>query len=248
MKITNIVLAAMMIVAAPTFANTAVKVTTGAVEAAVARLSSTQAQTTARSLGLAQNAKTSEIAAAVVKAIADKKMSASSIVDKSGAVSVNPLMAAVNASAQTKMPGSGKVEGDGGVVITDAADQRAGNRPSHEPVRGDEATDSLDALLNRCSADGSPNVINAACDKLNDSASKATWATLSKEIVANAKAAGLSTASAVKANLARWSQIVNKTIQDRFQVSCANANERALGLHQAGGCQLLGAYSAVRCN
>lgn len=247
MKITNIVLAAMMIVAAPTFANQAVsKATEAAVTAAVKNLTTTQAQTAARSLGLNSNASAAQVTAAVLKAIEAGKIKESSIVSKQNGQSVvssNQLMAAVNSSSQSKMPDSRNKQADGGVTIgsTDRETRRGGSligSVDQEPVRGEDS-DRLDVMVRSCGADGRPLAITGACDKLNDEASKSTWATLSSKIVATAAAKGIQTAGQIKADTTAWTKNVLATTMEHFKTSCADAVTRIKGLSAKGGCEVI---------
>ena len=242
MKITNIVLAALMIVAAPTFAQqVATKATDAAVTAAVKNLQSGQAQRVAQQLGLSPNATSAQVVAALLKKFDDKALqSIGSVQNGKLVISSNQLMAAVNSSSN-KMPDQANKEADGGVTVgsTDRETRKGGSligSVNQEPVRGADS-DRLDVMVRSCNADG----ISGACDKLKDEASKQTWAALSSKIVSNASAKGLTTASQVKADTAAWTRNVVETVQSHFKTTCADAVVRIKGLSAKvkDGCQVI---------
>ncbi len=250
MKITNLVLAALMIVAAPSFANTAV--TAKALETAISKLPVTQYQSAARAVGLSNTASASQIAAAVVSAINAGTIKESQILGSNKAIRADLIAVAMSAKSQSKMPvDQGQSRGQSTKQLDQIGNQTRnsgdnGSVSGQEAVRGD--ADDLSNLLNTCSITNNAPVISGVCDQDKLPAKDAqTWKTLGLKIVAAAKDAGIKTGAAARASMQKWNSIVNATVMSHFGVSCQDANTRAVGLSAADGCHVLDGYVPVTC-
>lgn len=217
MKIANIVLAALVIVAAPAFANTAaVQVSEQAVAAAVNRLSTTQIQSAARALNAPSATTAQALTAAIMTAINNKQISAAALIDsKSKKVTVSDtyIHAAKVAANATQMPDrTATKQNSGGVLNDTASDVRRGGSDigsvnDYRPARGEEEDRSLDSLRNHCSADGKAAVFSGGCGKLPAEA-QAVWNRVFDGIIAGLKAINITTTKQLLANKAKATEVI----------------------------------------
>lgn len=208
MKIANIVLAALVIVAAPAFANTAaVQVSEQAVAAAANRLTTIQIQSAARALNAPGVNTAAALTTAIMAAINSKQISAAALIDaKSKKVTVSDtyIYAAKKAADASSMPVQSDVRNSGGVLNDTVSDVRRGGSQigsvnDYRPARGEEDQRDLNSLRNHCNADGTPSIISGGCGKL-DAASSAVWASVLDEALPAMQKVNITTGAQWMAN------------------------------------------------
>lgn len=248
MKITNIVIAAMMVVAAPSFAQVAVAPAVEAgIVASVKSLTPTETQVIQKLIGSNQTGEAlGRALVATLKSAQGKQIE--KVINRSGSTaSVNVQEArALLAVKATQNPDQVNSKPADGAVTVESTDRRrqGGSQidsTNQEETRGQE---DIGTLLNRCEAGGSVAPISGACDKLDANSPEAlAWNRASADIIGNARRSGITKVSQIMDNKATWTKGIVAGMRSAFPSdACQKTIERIRGL-AASACKLLGLNS-----